>query len=765
MLFALLACTRPEPLPSNVTLTSDALSVDVSLAPFDLTVSDADGVKLHASDLGFAPVRETWTALFSPGWYGLEIHGDDWEDVGSATLLDADDDSATITYGGATMTVSLDGARVRVEADAADPDDTWGDIRFDAAPDEEFLGMGERFTRTAFRGSTIYSWCEEGGVGTGEGTDGLAPNGESMAYFPVPWVVSTEGYGVWLDTTYRTSIDFAESDPDAWSVEVGEPRVAFEVYVDDDPNALIDAFTARTGRPTLPAPWAFGPMRRIDPGDTQLGVSEIQAMRDEDLAITMADDARHFLPHLSQVGDEDMLAAWTASQHDLGYKAIGYYNGLVSAEREAAADIYEEGKEKGYFIKGPDGEPSLVFLLSGGGQDVAQVDFTNPDAVAWYQDMFDWALDLGYDGWMYDFGEYVQPDDTTYDGRGGREFHNENPVLYQKAGHDRMEERRPGDWFFFARSGYTGSNQYAPATWGGDPAASFESADGLPSMIRAGVNAGMSGTPFWGGDIGGYHCIVDGTPTIELIIRWIEQGALSPIMMDEDACSGGGTKPSIWDDPVAEDVWRTYARLHTRLFPYLWSLAQEAVRTGAPLMRHVYLEERDPTFAAEDSEHFLGHALLVAPVIEKGAVTREVRFPAGERYMDWDDGTVHSGTETVDAPLDKLPLYLRRGYLVPLLDPTIDTLAVETNPDVVGPTDVDGVLDVRGFLAPGDTATFDLVASSVHSAEGTLSVSIPAGTPAGPIAAEGTGTFTSDGITFTAPEGLRVRWDLVIDAP
>ncbi len=792
MFLLLAACahdSRPVDLPAEVTLSGDGVTVTIGTAPFGLAVTDTGGEVLRTSpdSLVFAPVREEWTVLGSPGWFGLETKGETWEGVGALVSVDTSPTSATLVYEAAEVTVTLDGRAVRVEAVSADPDATYGALAFESPTDEQFLGLGERFTRTGFRGATLYSWCEEGGVGAGEGSDTLGPNGESMTYYPVPWLLSTGGYGFWLDTTYRSTFDLADTSADTWRVSAAEPRVAFEVYVDDDPYALIDAFTARTGRPALPAPWVFGPRRRIGSGSMVDGVREIEAMRDHDLAITAADDAVHFLPHLSHVGNEEWLASWTTDLHDLGYKAIGYYNGLVSVDDERAAALYEEGKANGYFLLGPDGEPSTVWLISGDGQDVAQVDFTSPDAVAWYQGLLEWALDLGYDGWMYDFGEYVQPDDLAWNGMDGRELHNLLPVLYQQAAFEKMEAERPGDYLYFARSGYTGSQAVTPVTWSGDPAASFETTDGLPSMVRASVNLGVSGVPFWGGDIGGFHCIMDGTPEPELITRWIQQGSMSPVMMDQDACTGGDDKPSLWDDADTYAAWSTYARLHTRLFPYLWSLAQDAVATGAPLVRHVYLEERDPAYAAEDTTHFLGPALFVAPVLERGATSRTVRFPAGAAYLDWDDATVHSGTETVDAPLSKLPLYLRRGHLVPLLRDDVDTLATESHPDVVGPSDVADSLDVRAFLGAGDTASITLAASNVHPAAGELAASYT-GDPVDTAALRevddvstcdaGTDTcFTriSDtrlhvsaigpldlgGLTLTAP-ALRVRWDVVL---
>ncbi|MEI8255196.1 MAG: TIM-barrel domain-containing protein [Deltaproteobacteria bacterium] len=258
----------------------------------------------------------------------------------------------------------------------------------------------------------------------------------------------------------------------------------------------------------------------------------------------------------------------------------------------------------------------------------------------------------------------------------------------------------------FARSGYTGASQYTPMIWSGDPAASFEDSDGLPSMVRGGVNMGISGVPHWGGDIGGFHCPVDGfrAADAELVTRWVEQGSMSSNMQDQDACSGAldtGPKASIWNSVDVQRAWFEYGRLHTRLFPYLYTLAHQAHASGAPVMRHLFLEHPDHAeLAGADDTYYLGPALFVAPVVQRGARTRRVVFPPG-RFLDWHDASLHDGgsTATIDAPLDRLPLFLRDGYLVPLLDPTIDTLADESNVDVVGPADVAAVYDVVGFLS------------------------------------------------------------------
>jgi alpha-glucosidase (family GH31 glycosyl hydrolase) len=326
---------------------------------------------------------------------------------------------------------------------------------------------------------------------------------------------------------------------------------------------------------------------------------------------------------------------------------------------------------------------------------------------------------------MYDFGEYVPAEVVAASGMSGEELHNLYPVLYQKAAHERLEAGPlRGEWLTFVRSGYTGASQWSPMVWGGDPAASFDSADGLPSMVRGGINMGISGVANWGGDIGGYHCLTDGAEAAdgELLTRWIQQGSMTPNMQDQNACVGGdrSKKATIFTSPDAQAAWKTYARLHTRLQPYFMDLAHRAHATGTPIIRHLFLEHPDhPEYASIDDTYYLGPALLVAPVVTRGARERSVELPPG-KWLDWNTHEILDGgaPRTLAAPLDRLPLLLRERQILPLLDARIDTLAAEDNPDVVGPADVSG-RPRRGGLHdlgrhPSRSLGRELAASDTH---------------------------------------------------
>jgi alpha-glucosidase (family GH31 glycosyl hydrolase) len=779
----------------QLTLTSGGLTIEVSTAGYALTVRDASGAALvTGGNLGWTSgTFGVGKALYN-GYFFFEPHFDPWRAELKVVAASQTATSLDVTLRGAddvcvkVSHIVRDGAlRVEAHADGVTPR-AW-QVGFASPATEGFLGLGERYDRVDHRGLAVYNWPEEGGLTNGEaeppGPNNPIPNGGTMTYYPVPFFLSTAGYGFWLDTTYFNQFELATEAPDAWRAwEVG-PTLAFEIYAPRPsdtrpwPLQLLDTFTAATGRPMIPPAWSFGPRRRINANGMVGAVSEIQAMRDQDLAITQADDTLHFQPDGSDLGHEAEIRAWVKAANDLGYKMIGYFNPYFASDPASPlATTTAAGIASGYFLKAADGTPGTVTLISGSLLSVYTVDVTFPDAVTWFTHQFQRALDLGYAGWMYDFGEYVQGTWTSHDGQTGVSLHNAFPVLYDRAAHDALEQLRPGDWYYYARAGYTGAQQYAPMTWSGDPDASFGQAEGLPAQVRAAITLSMSGVAHVGSDIGGYKCQHNGVDTAngELLARWIEAGAMSSDMHDEDACSGGGTKATIWSSPEAQTAWRTYARLHTRLQPYLSSLAATAHATGAPVVMSPYLlhpERRE--LATVDAAFYFGPSLYAVPVVTRGATTVTTTLPPGN-LIDWRDGTLYAGglggvTATLPAPITELPLLLVDGGLLPLLDPTIDTLATETSAAVIGPTDVADVYDVVGAISKATGhAGFTLAGGATLAASYDGAAIACAGctvTRVGPrvqrVQVEATADVAAGGLALhMTGVTRRVRWDVYV---
>ena len=678
--------------------------------------------------------RYTLGSQIIPGWDAYQPNHEPWRVPQVAELVDSDDTSATVQVTGEgvelEITVQIMEGRVRLsQRSILDTDATERNIksaaRFDLGADERFFGMGERYASVDHRGQTLYNWAEEAGIGQGEtapvGPENPYPNGPSMTYFPVPFYLSSAGYGLHVDSSYRSEIDFGAAG-DALRVEVSASTYALVIYPDPDPLVILDRFTEDTGRPMVPADWVFGPRRRTGRGSRVDGVPEWRALRERGVPTTGIDDSMHFLPHNSHVGIEAELSAWTTAMHAQGFKVMAYNNPYVSESEARAAGIYSEGKDSGYFVLDASGQPGLTVFISGKLQNIAAVDFTNPAAVTWFEGLLRRTLDLGYDGWMHDFGEYIERDWSFLDGRRGDEVHNLYPLMSAKAAHDLLIRERPGDFLFFVRSGWTGTQAFVPAVWSGDPEATFDETQGLPAMLRGGINLGLSGVPLWGSDISGFKCFTDDPKGKEMYLRWGQLGAVSPIMMDQNACNavtGRRDKWTLWSDAETTANYGAMARLHTRLQPYFLILAQQAHAEGVPMMRHPFLmfPSDAGTYGVEDA-FFLGPALYAAPVVRRGVRTRTVYLPAGT-YVDLDDLTVHAGGReiSVPAPLTKLPLFLVSGQLLPMLDPSIQTLAPATEAGVVTPAAVADRLDVRVALKVGESASLELVDGTKLTAE------------------------------------------------
>ncbi len=196
--------------------------------------------------------------------------------------------------------------------------------------------------------------------------------------------------------------------------------------------------------------------------------------------------------------------------------------------------------------------------------------------------------------------------------------------------------------------------------WGGDQQHNWKRDLGLPSVITAGITAGMSGYSTWGPDISS-----DGDDR-ELWLRWAEFGALTPVMRDHP-WSRPKFSVDLWHDPGTIALFRRYAILHTALLPYFATYAAEAHRTGVPILRHLVLQyPDDPRAATAEYQYLLGESLLVAPVIEQGAVTRKLYLPKGDWLNYWTGEHLTGGTDvTVPAPIDQIPILVRGGAILP----------------------------------------------------------------------------------------------------
>jgi alpha-glucosidase (family GH31 glycosyl hydrolase) len=609
---------------------------------------------------------------------------------------------------GAAWEGTLDsGARVRVAPDAdgviavtiSGPAGV--DARFGAAPGERFLGLGERSNAVDFRGQEVQNRVNEGPYQPAENdliskfvpAAGFSSRADAT-YYPVPWVLSTHGYGVLLDNDDTTTFDFARGDREAWSASTTTSQLTYRVFAGPTPARALQRFTAATGRqPAAAAPWFFAPWWQ--PKDD---VKNIGTLRRAGALGSVAMTYTHYLPCGSQTGHTADERARVKLYNDAGLAVTTYFNPMICTGHPR----YGEAAAAGVLTRDATGQP-YQYKYTGSTQFlVSQFDFSNPNAVSFFGSLLQEAVDNGYEGWMEDFGEYTPEDSVSADGTPGSVEHNLYPTLYHGAANAfSAASGRP--LARFSRSGWTGTARNAQVVWGGDPSTTF-GFDGLQSALRNGLSMGLSGVSLWGSDIGGYFAITTRQTTPELLRRWIELGAVSGVMRTEADGFGGDKahRAQIFDKDVLP-VWAKYARLRTQLYPYLARAEGTYDRTGLPIMRQLALAyPRDARATARDDEFLFGPDLLAAPVLKAGAKIRRLYLPAGH-WVDLTRGFTSRGRATaggrdvtVAAAQDQLPLFARAGALIPMLSPDVQTLTTHGT-GVVHLADRAGILRIVGW--------------------------------------------------------------------
>ncbi len=590
-------------------------------------------------------------------------------------------------------------------ADGSDP--TEGLVALGAAwrlrDGERFFGLGQRAGAVEHRGTEVESYVSDGPYREDEweAIGALLPppgfrRRADATYFPVPWVLSSTGYGVVVandDTAYHR---LGTERPDAWSFEVrGAPvgmaelppprALRFLVFGGPRPADALRRFTSWAGRqPAVAAPWVLGPWYQPG-GSVEEQRAQVEALRAADAPVSVAQTYLHYLPCGANRAREKER---TAALHALGVAVTTYVNPMLCEEYEEA---FRHARRTRALVRRADGAPYLYTYFTSRAFLVGQYDFTFVSGRRAFQQILRLAVGDGHDGWMEDFGEYTPLDVRLHDGTTGSAAHNRYVVDYHCAAWD-FARRQSRPIVRFQRSGWTGVARCAQVVWGGDPTTDW-GFDGLVSALRSGLGMGLSGIGIWGSDVGGFFSFAGRRLDDELLTRWIQLGAVSGVMRTQR----DGLAVPAYERPQVDDerhlaVWRRYAKLRTQLYPYLAAAAEEYRRSGMPIMRHLVLAyPDDPAVLDREDELLFGPDLLAAPVLEPGATTREAYLPAGSWIDFWravrlvePDGALDLGraeplaggrTVTVAAPLDELPLFVRAGALLVLLPPDVDTLS------------------------------------------------------------------------------------------
>ena len=614
-------------------------------------------------------------------------------------------------------------------------------IGFGARGRERFLGFGERSNAVDQTGRTVENRVEEGPYVPADYPlvrASIPPwalrQSPDAAYFPMPWLLSTRGYGVLVDNLETSRFRLGSERPGTWSVEVDAPRLQLRVFAGPTPAGALRRLTGRTGRqPAAAAPFQWGPWFQTGHQNTNPREQDyVRILRDADAPVSVAETHMRYMPCGADAGQAAAERGRTAAFHAAGLASVTYLREAVCSDDTA---VFSRGVAQRVFTRRADGSTYAYRAFVGGRTtDVAQIDFSTPRGDAFHASLLARAVANGYDGWMEDYGEYTPPDSVSADGMGGAQMHNLYPVLYHRSGYRfARAQRRP--IVRYVRSGWTGVAPYAQIVWGGDPTTDW-GFDGLQSSVREALSIGLSGISTWGSDIGGFFTVTGPKLTPELLARWIEFGAVSGVMRTK--AEGIGTplaeRPQIWE-PATLPIWRRYAKLRTQLYPYIVAADASYRRTGLPMMRHLLLGyPADARAAAREDEFLFGPDLLAAPVMAPGMRRRSLYLPAGAWVELWRavgyEGR-HGGLElgrasvvrggrtvTARAGLDELPLFVRAGAVLGLLPADVDTLAdYGTRRGLVKLRDRRNQIRLLAFPRGTSSSRFDSD-GSVRSAEG-----------------------------------------------
>lgn len=553
-------------------------------------------------------------------------------------------------------------------------------LTFPAIAEERFYGLGERFNALDQRGNILDVRVYE-----------QYKNQDKRTYLPIPFLLSSAGYSLFVDSSRWMQFDLAASSPDVWTLEADlaqDEPLLLHGFTGRDPLDLISRFTQMTGPAALPPEWTFGLWMSSNEWNSQERVErEVQTSLDHGIQPSVvvieawSDETTFYIwndaEYSSRPGSEAFhyedfqfpaAGRWpnpkgmTDWLHDQDIRLLLWQIPVLKVLEHPHAQHEADHAHftaSGFGVREADGSLHRVrpFWFRNG----YIWDVTNPAEGEWWLQKRAYLLDeVGIDGFKTDGGEHLWGTDTRFaDGRRGDDVWNEYPQLYTAAYYAFAQEKRAG--ITFSRSGFVGS-QRSPLHWAGDENSTWEA---FQHSILAGLNAGISGIPFWGWDFGGFSGEI---PSAELYLRAAAMAVFCPVMQyhseyNPTRVPSRDRTPWNLQERTGDDriipVFRQLAVLRERLRPYIWAEAQHSAATGEPMMRALHLWHPQ----ASIYQYYFGRDLLICPVVVPGAETWECYLPPGDWIDLWTgQALVGDRSVTVAVPIDRIPVFCRPSF-------------------------------------------------------------------------------------------------------
>lgn len=630
-------------------------TLDGGLLTIDITspMENAFAVKLttHRGSRNKQAEFELDRGVFKPT---VKVEGNEYEITSGDLSISFKKDfgfGLTYKYKGEYLTSSEGKSMARITDDE-------GNIylreKLDLGVGENIYGLGERFGTFVKNGQSLDMWNAD------SGTD------SDQTYINVPFHISSKNYGVFVNDTGRVSYEIGTETASKTQFSVKGKSMEYFLFAGDSPKDILNSYTDLTGKPAELPDWSYGLWLSTSfttEYDEETVLSFIDGMLDRDIPISVFHfdcfwmkeyEWTNFLWNDEVFPDPEGLLK---KIHDRGIKVCVWINPYIGQKGPA----FQEAFENDYFVNTGDGN---VWQWDRWQAGMGLVDFTNPEAKAWYKGKLAELIDMGVDSFKTDFGERIPIEDEFYgpeavkhgidwhDKSEAESMHNYYSYLYNQAVFEVLEEKLgKGQAVLFARSGTTGSQRY-PLHWGGDNLSTYPS---MAQTLRGGLSLGLSGFPYWSHDIGGF----ESGCTPDIYKRWTQFGLLS----SHSRYHGNSEYKVPWIyGEEAVDVTRKYVKLKDNLMPYLLEKSAEATELGLPLMRAMFLEfPEDQTCVSLDRQYMFGDRLLVAPVMSPDGVV-EFYLPEGD-WVNVTTGEERSGQSWYKEKYDymTMPLFVRAG--------------------------------------------------------------------------------------------------------
>ena len=525
------------------------------------------------------------------------------------------------------------------------------DAAFLLSPGEKIFGCGESFTRLDKRGQKVVLWADD--------ANGIQNPG---MYKPIPFFMSSRGYGMFLHTSSPITCDFGNSFAGVNSLMVGDDELDLFVFL-GSPKDILDEYTKLTGKSPLPPLWSFGLWMSRCTYNAEQQVRDIAAR-------LRADKIPCDVIHLDTGWFE------TDWQCDYEFSTTRFHD-----PRKMLSDLKNDGFHVScwqlpYFVPKNKLFPELVeknlVVHDAKGNlpyEDAVLDLSNPQTVAWYQGKLANLLKMGVSAIKVDFGEAAPEDGIYADGRTGFYEHNLYPLRYNKAVAD-ITRQTTGENIIWARSAWAGSQRY-PVHWGGDAESTD---DGMAAELRGGLSFGLSGFSFWSHDVGGFTANSVANMDKNLFARWLAFGMLS----SHSRCHGIAPKEPWNYGSAFEDEFRAIDELKYRLMPYVYAQAKVCSDRGLPMVRALFIEyPDDPGSWLVDDEYLFGSSILVAPLLHENSTGRNVYLPPGN-WIDYQTGKSWAGGwQHIEAGKMPVVMLVRDGSVLPVIKLAQSTMQMD----------------------------------------------------------------------------------------